>query len=267
MLPAKDFEKHAPSNTGEQIHINHVGCEAGTDHKKRLYIKRTEKGIVAYCHHCGQSGFIASDKGRLSTWLTKPTSKTTHTPFPTLVEMSIEGKMWLAKYYCDWTAKCFNGVLHEKHLLALDLNDHAGNFVGVQLRNLRPDAVPKYITRYYDKDTPAQPAWFQGDGKTLYITEDYLSAYRINRDTGFSALALLGTTMRDHTVGVIAALNFETIVVWLDPDDAGVKGAKKLRKQLDYYLDRSVKLLAVNGKEAKECTPTELFDNLTKGDF
>ena len=44
---------------GKSIHINHEGCEAGKDTKRRLYISITSDGgaVLAYCHHCGRRGF------------------------------------------------------------------------------------------------------------------------------------------------------------------------------------------------------------------
>ena len=45
---------------GEQIHFNHAGCLAGKDIKKRMYVKRTHDGYVAYCHHCNKRGSTKS---------------------------------------------------------------------------------------------------------------------------------------------------------------------------------------------------------------
>ena len=72
LIDRKLILANAPSNIGQQVSINHAGCSAGNDTKHRLYIKRTDRGIVAYCHHCSESGF-ANDKSndRLSTWVTK----------------------------------------------------------------------------------------------------------------------------------------------------------------------------------------------------
>ena len=43
---------------GQQTHRNHAGCSAGLDTKHRLYIKRVVGGIVAYCQHCNDKGFV-----------------------------------------------------------------------------------------------------------------------------------------------------------------------------------------------------------------
>src|SRR5688572_12518334 len=46
-------KEHIPVSVGEQVHVNHDSCPAGTDTKKRLYIRRTNEAILAYCHNCG----------------------------------------------------------------------------------------------------------------------------------------------------------------------------------------------------------------------
>ena len=63
MIDKKLILANAPSNMNEQVHINHKGCPSGEDTKHRLYIKRNAKGLVAYCHHCTESGFAHDDSG------------------------------------------------------------------------------------------------------------------------------------------------------------------------------------------------------------
>ena len=53
-LSQEDFVPFAPKIVGEQIHRHHCRQGKGND---KLYIKRNENGIVAYCFHCGKSGF------------------------------------------------------------------------------------------------------------------------------------------------------------------------------------------------------------------
>lgn len=43
---------------GQQINVDHRDCPAGTDTRKRLYLKRTSSGaVLAYCHHCNSKGY------------------------------------------------------------------------------------------------------------------------------------------------------------------------------------------------------------------
>ena len=59
LLPS-EFMEDAPIELGAQVHVNHEGCPEGLDRKKRLYIKRLpDNSVLAYCHHCGSSGYYA----------------------------------------------------------------------------------------------------------------------------------------------------------------------------------------------------------------
>lgn len=67
--------------------------------------------------------------------------------------------------------------------------------------------------------------------KTLVLTEDYLSAWRVSDATGLDTLAILGTTIRNTELAVL--LEFYTrFIIWTDPDKAGIEGRRKLRDRL-----------------------------------
>jgi hypothetical protein len=240
---------------GEQVHVNHTGCEAGEDKKRRLYIKRTDKGLVAYCHHCNDKGFASDTSSRLSEWLHKDTK--THTTGYTAKfgPISPKGKLWLHKHHCDAADVYFKGVVGQLDQVSLTLYDPYWNPIGWQIRNLVKE--PKYLTKI--TDTRADAAWFVKDHKTLVITEDYLSAYRVHNDTGLSSLALLRTTITDKTLIQIQELGFNTIFIWLDPDEAGRKGAKKVQETLSHYLSDEVDVINhFSDQEPKQHTKKEL---------
>ena len=264
MIDRKLILANAPSTTGQQISINHVGCSSGEDKKRRLYIKRTETGIVAYCHHCNESGFAKDkDDSRLSGWINKHSTVTTKSNAkPILASLTTEGKVWLHTNYCD--VDDFQGVIGERHKVALTLHNPEQEVIGWQVRNLLPNATPKYITHYIDNSNRGDAGWFHKSSKTLVITEDYLSAYRVHNDTGFSSVALLRTIVSDKTLRQIHELNFEYVVIWLDPDEAGIEGAAKAYKKLNHFLPSETKIILLGmDKEPKQCTPAELESILT----
>jgi hypothetical protein len=260
MIDRKLILANAPSVTGEQVHVNHTGCEAGEDKKKRLYIKRTDKGVVAYCHHCNESGFAKDGEARLGTWVhKKSTTVVKIQQKPELGPLSIEGKMWLLENHCTTTNKLFSGIKDDPKKVAMALCNLTHEVIGWQIRNLVPDAVPKYTTYYIDNKTKGEAAWFYNGSKTLVITEDYLSAYRVSRDSGFSSMALLRTTITDKTLMQIYDMGFSEIYIWLDSDEAGVKGAAKVSKTLRHFLPSDVKLMTIHSNdEPKHLTPEQL---------
>ena len=151
---------------------------------------------------------------------------------------------------------------HDPHKVALELRDINSGVVGYQVRNLLPTAKPKYITRFYKNTTDV--AWFLGNKETLVITEDYLSSYRTHQDTGYSCIALLRTSLTDKTLMQISDLNFKQVYIWLDPDEAGIKGANKVSKTLRHFLPTKTKIFTVRSmKEPKECSPKELKETFT----
>lgn len=265
MIDRKLIQANAPSNMNEQVHINHIGCEAGEDKKRRLYIKRTDKGIVAYCHHCNESGFVKDTTERLASWTNKAaTAATVRSTKPILAALTTEGKVWLHNNYCEADNKVFNGVVSEASKVALTLLNPQGEQIGWQIRNLAPNATPKYTTYYNNSVHKGDPSWFHLASKMLVITEDYLSAYRVHKNTGFSSVALLRTSLSDRTLMQIHDLSFDAVIIWLDPDEAGIEGAKKAYKKLNHFLPTTT-TVAIFGceKEPKEYTPAELASVLT----
>jgi len=96
-------------------------------------------------------------------------------------------------------------------------------------------------------------------GAPMVLTEDWMSAYRVSRDTGVNAGALLGTSAsRDSLVSLLQRT--KDIVLWLDPDDPGRKAARVLRKKL---LDLDARVRVVNSRfDPKLHTPEELREYL-----
>lgn len=260
MINKEQILKNAPSNMGDQSHVNHIGCEAGVDTKRRLYIKRVEKGLLAYCHHCNQSGFAGDTTHRLSSWLVKRESSNKNNSKPIIAALTTEGKVWLRNSFCvaEDTAH-FNGIAGEKSKVALTLYNQQAEPIGWQVRNLHTNSGPKYLTHYVNSSSRGDPSWFHKASNVLVITEDYLSSYRIFKDTPCSALALLGTNLSDRTLMQINESSYQTIIIWLDPDEAGKEASGKVYKKLNHFLPTTT-TIAIYGidKEPKECTPAEL---------
>lgn len=265
MIPRNLILKHAPERIGQQIHINHVGCPAGEDHKRRLYIKRTSTGIIAYCHHCTEHGVAEDAHSRFGHWL-KSDEKSLVVPSPSFsvktAPISIQGKMWLGSYHCNYLDENFSGVEHRPDSVALKLHNSQQEPIGWQVRNLIKGAPQKYLTSYTDTTNHGESSWFYKNNNMLVITEDYLSAYRVARDTLFSSVALLRTSITDKTLLQIHDLKFEMIFIWLDPDDAGIKGAIKAQHQLLHFLSNTKIAIYATDKEPKQCSPKELREHL-----
>ncbi|CAB4217415.1 TOPRIM domain containing protein [uncultured Caudovirales phage] len=255
-ISIKLLRTNAPKNMGEQVHINHEGCPAGTDTKKRLYIKRVPGGILGYCHHCNSPGFIAqiSPEGRdLSKWLKgadvdiPDVSASKFWDMPRTVgyfSAGIPSTDWIEKYFKEVNLKYIAPLWDDNSQVLLTIYPFDNDTpIGYQIRNTVKK--PKYLTKYFSgAPTRGDAAWFIDYKrccrvKLLVITEDYLSAYKIynalyGRD--MAVVALLKTTASDTTIREIQSILPLNVVIWLDNDGAGIAGCTKLSARLKYVL-------------------------------
>jgi DNA primase len=145
--------------------------------------------------------------------------------------------------------------------LCLRIMDDLHNNVGFQLRIFNAlGAKSKYLTTTLFPGSNIA-AWFsdivRDDRSKLFVTEDYTSAYRIWRDTGFDTVALLRTTMGSNTMEIIRMRRYQEINIWLDPDEAGKKGARKLVDRLKYVMTSAINRFTWFS-EAKSYPPKDL---------
>jgi len=145
--------------------------------------------------------------------------------------------------------------------LYLPIFNYSGDQYGYQLRSFDPKK-PKYKTTYYKK-TGLGTSWFNKNNKHIIITEDYTSAYRVFRDTPYSSLALLKTSISDTTINLLSS--FYKVVIWLDPDEAGQKAALKILQRLMVCLPSHVTIKNITSSllpEPKNLNPDNLRKNL-----
>lgn len=284
------FMKSAPKKIGEQIHINHVGCSAGEDTKKRLYVKRVTGGVLAYCHHCGCAGASFEKKGSYETeslrkYLYKEeplvgvTSRLSDGDLVKLLEesnlnqVSIDSAIWLNKYpivTTHFSPTHFSATTDGD--IVLPIRNSGDNTIGAQIR--RVDKLPKYLTYYSERAkgnsawfTPQKPMEFGAFFPYLAITEDMLSAGTISTYRNIPSVALIGTSMDKYTeedlLSFVNSHRITKIVIWLDDDAAGQKAAGKLFVRLSYILPAGVHVVNVQYKQPKECTMEEINHHIT----
>jgi hypothetical protein len=65
--------------------------------------------------------------------------------------------------------------------------------------------------------------------------------------------------MSDKTLMQVYDLEFKDIFIWLDPDEAGIKGTTAVNKKLTHFLPRETNIILFGiDKEPKECDPADL---------
>ena len=213
-----------------QYRFNHEDCPAGTDTKRRLYIRVPEDNPaqrIAYCHNCQESGG-ARGKGLLggrrapvlaskARSLIDPPQRVAYDDMPVtavalLMSAGITEEM-CTKY----------GIFYDERSqrLVYTYRDRDGSILSQQLRSLHPCIQPKYYS--IDRYGAEFSSGVLGEGPLLVITEDLLSAIRV-AEAGGRALPLRGVYA--HT----EQLHYEvqndevaTVLVWLDNDNDNVR--------------------------------------------
>lgn len=74
------------------------------------------------------------------------------------------------------------------------------------------------------------PGW-QYMADTICLTEDLLSAYRVNKATGLNTLSCMGTSL-DRGTRAKLAQRYGKVLLWMDPDEAGRVAKNQLARDL-----------------------------------
>lgn len=248
---------------GEQIKVCHQTCSAGVDSRYRMYVKRiTDATTVWYCHNCSEHGYVVDRKAKFSR-LTDPRVDLLHEvsalfPLPDWPrifaegdEPPIEAKMWLEQYemsgvqhyYSEYTRRLYLPIMHQDTIVGSQGRLMIGSIPG----------VPKYLTTI-NTDTLKIHYRFVAENKPVWVVEDLLSAYKLN-EVGCNSIALLGTHFPEKAYHFVAD---KTVLLWLDADEAGVKGAMNIKKTLAPISE----VIVINSEtEAKE-TPLDTLKKL-----
>ena len=147
-----------------------------------------------------------------------------------------------------------------KKELLFFLRDIEGNRWGYQARSFIV-GKPKYTTHLIKN---SEVSWFGVvyHAKTVVITEDYTSAFRVWYDAGTTTLALLKTSISNTTINELAGIQPLKIIVWLDPDIPGQTASKKLATRLRVILPASIEVKVIHTDEPKNLTPQQVREVL-----
>lgn len=222
-------------------------CGAG----KKLIVNHKPEGYSAYCFRCADSGWVPKARPSLAERIKalnerrdidSKAIRTIKPPMPAEFdpnEWPLEARVWLYKagFDNDWIEDMgfyWNAPL--KRVVMPVLSD-LGKLVFWQARGFDP-ALAKYLSPSLGADQ-CKPIYKSeirdritaGHIKgVLCLTEDLLSANKVGQVvTGWS---LLGTKLSDHSIAEIGKFGASKVLVWLDPDEAGVTARRKIVPQL-----------------------------------
>jgi len=235
-LDPADFMPQAEKlQRGEKVMIQHT-CGAGA----KLLVENKDKGYAAWCYRCSIGGFVPHAQPSLSERIAALRDQRSadvavesdpRPPMPANFDPStwpLEPRVWLYKSGLSNETIKANGFYWCERIKRVVLPVLDGpKLVYWQARGFDPDR-PKYLNPKIDKPVyKSGPSCATGP---IVLTEDILSAVKVGQIA--TAWARLGTGPLGDALLRELALTGRPVAIWLDPDDAGIKGRIRIGKQL-----------------------------------
>lgn len=261
--------------TGETVRVNHDGCEAGTDVRRRLYITRPQSNpntVIAYCHNCQNSAYSTT-----GTHLQFRNAKHDGPPPSTTTILdNIQSPSNMIKHLTDWPTAAHAWALKNKltqarlieYGIEYDPNSERvylprysaypmGTLMGYQLRNVNTQSIkqPKYLTVTHSDDK----------GYTIFATvprcaicvlvEDLVSGIHVydvgkRRDAIDQYAVIVNYGTKVNLEACYEAAQFETVVVWLDNDSTHVMAQAKT-------MQRTIIMINPDDNRRRILSPTD----------
>lgn len=232
--PASWLDEAQALKLGQSRRVAH-DCGAGTP----LTVWHKEDGWSAWCHRCALPGFVPRPSESLAEKAARLMRKreaddaavgTQAPPMPAEFDPQqwpLAPQVWLYKAGISAARIKQAGIYWNERLQRVILPViHEGRLVFWQGRSLDPDGI-KYINpKGVDRDRIVYRA---GQGDTLVLTEDILSAIRVGEVT--EAWSVLGVRLPVPVLNEIVSAR-RRVLVWLDPDVAGLNGQADIVRQL-----------------------------------
>lgn len=222
---------------------------------KKFYVTRKLDSLIFNCYVCHFKGKVRMDKPTLrqrsAYYKAKEDLDKLYLPSDYTTILTKEAKTFMMKYALDYGLLEKYGVGFSEKLGRFIYPLYEGNVLkGIQTRLLVDDPdVPKYMT--HGKKPPYICP--HDTSRDLVITEDILSAIKLNEYT--NSLCLLGTKLTFQHIKHILDGKFDRVFIWLDNDEAGIKGRKECKEKLSLYGIKA-KILTAKGD------PKETFHHI-----
>lgn len=233
-----------PLQPGRTVNINHEGCPAGEDTRRRLYLTRQRVPtdvVLWYCHNCGNGGAFKSRMNAAVEVCADPIPErresigdiwrqsipyTSHEMWPDhakeyILQRNVPGSFICncMRYHPIRDALCT--MVHKRFNYR-----NVDQPLGLVLRNFGHGS-PKYITYKEDKTQPMRTYFGTAGDRTTYvtITEDVLSASRAYFSSyEVHSYALYGTHCTvDDLLYLRDKCDQRNVLVWLDNDNDTVR--------------------------------------------
>jgi hypothetical protein len=264
-MAARDWREWAATlEVGKSVRVQHTCAD-----DRSMLVSRSDSGTSAYCFRCGKVGWLpppvestAEKVARIERQRAGDSSLPSSCVLPEprvydLDEWPEGAKVWI---YKAGLSRADAGVLRlywhpTSDRVVIPVLSATGDGQFYVARAWQKGRVPKYLC-----PTPKPKILYASWGRApaVCLTEDILSSIKISM-AGGEAVCLFGTKISDHIMSKIMG---RSVLVMLDPDPAGRKGAEKICAQLraygvshaDVVLPKDPKLLTIAAlKEKLSC--------------
>ena len=152
----------------------------------------------------------------------------------------IQFACWLFKAGLDTDAYMEKGIGWSAELqrIIIPMYSDTNQLLYFQCRAVHKGQLPKYKNPSVSKAHLLYRAGETQNKQRIVVTEDILSCIRVGKH--ISSCSLLGTKTSDEQAGILSA--YDLVSYWLDPDKAGIKGAREGYRKL--ILATNVEILA-----------------------
>lgn len=131
--------------------------------------------------------------------------------------------------------------------------------LGIQRRNLSR-GKPKYSnSKLFHKEFYVYYTEGARSAEEIVVVESVMSALKLS-SFGYPAVAVLGSIVFDEQVSKL--LQHKRIILWLDDDRAGIKGARSFIQRAGTLADIRVVISDIRGKDPADMTEEQVHRNI-----
>ena len=227
MLPYLDWLEQAQAlPLGRSKRVQHC------NHNTTMKITHDEDGYHAYCFRCSEGGFKGHGVQRIRDVFAEKEFE--YARQPTLpadftLDVPASAAVWYYSYGISASLAREYSIGYSRRLDRVVIPVYvAGALEVVQARAVRKGMQPKYLNQAGNKKGDILFRSHDTEGESVCITEDILSCIRVGEV--MPCVCCMGTSLSLQQQAQL--IQYSTILVWLDNDPAGWKGARKMYKAL-----------------------------------
>lgn len=222
--------------------------------RKNMVVRNKPDGWSAYCHACGEGGFVPKEFVKLAPVEPESYRQLLPADLKRLTEVDEYARLTVYRFLASkgmdslhlQQAVLFYSGKSKRLVLGLQNGSGESVYLGRSIVN----AQPKWVQ--YSNPLSGYPTYSTvGQGSTVVITEDVFSALKVQwACPDVQAVCSLGTKLSDELV-LYLMRSGKPVIVFYDGDRAGVSGAQKGRKRLQ-GLGLTAAAITVPGNDPKD---------------